>query len=72
MVPNVVGSVLTYAIETWSMSPTDKNMICICERKILRSIFGGIQENGTQRRRSNLDLYRSYKEFDIVNFIKIQ
>ncbi|GFX69954.1 uncharacterized protein TNCV_2079341 [Trichonephila clavipes] len=65
-------SVLTYAWETWSMSGTDENMISIYERKILRSIFGGIQENGTWRRRSNLGLCRSYKESDIVNFFKIQ
>ncbi|GFV24582.1 uncharacterized protein TNCV_1914441 [Trichonephila clavipes] len=30
------------------------------------------QENGTWRRRSNLELYQSYKESDIVDFIKIQ
>ncbi|GFW46902.1 uncharacterized protein TNCV_2982581 [Trichonephila clavipes] len=54
------------------MSRTDEKMISIYERKILRSIFGGIQENGTWRRRSNLELYRSYKESDIVNFIKMQ
>ncbi|GFV43983.1 uncharacterized protein TNCV_2226651 [Trichonephila clavipes] len=53
------------------MSRTDLNMISIYERKILRSLFGGIQENET-RRRSSLELYRSHKEFDIVNFIKIQ
>ncbi|GFV61736.1 uncharacterized protein TNCV_188941 [Trichonephila clavipes] len=29
-------------------------------------------EKGTWRRRSNLELYRSYKESDNVNFIKIQ
>ncbi|GFW39812.1 uncharacterized protein TNCV_2419781 [Trichonephila clavipes] len=54
------------------MSRTNENRISIYERKILRSIFGGIQENGTWRRRSSLELYRSYKESDIVNFIKIQ
>ncbi|GFX72186.1 uncharacterized protein TNCV_1954621 [Trichonephila clavipes] len=54
------------------MSRTDESMMCICERRILRFIFGGIQENGTWRRRSNLELYRSYKESDIINFIKIQ
>ncbi|GFS78540.1 uncharacterized protein TNCV_3147791 [Trichonephila clavipes] len=54
------------------MSRTDENMISIYERKILRFIFGGIQENGTWRRRSNFELYQSYKESDIVNFIKIQ
>ncbi|GFW69065.1 uncharacterized protein TNCV_2919631 [Trichonephila clavipes] len=54
------------------MSRTDKNMINIYERKILRFIFEGIQEKGTWCRRSNLDIYQSYKESDIVNFIKIQ
>ncbi|GFV81881.1 uncharacterized protein TNCV_1057681 [Trichonephila clavipes] len=43
-----------------------------CERKVLRFIFGGFQENGTRQRRPNLELYQSYKESDIVNFIKIQ
>ncbi|GFX98136.1 uncharacterized protein TNCV_4907811 [Trichonephila clavipes] len=54
------------------MSRTDENMISIYERKILRFLFGGIQENEIWSRRSNLDLYQSYKESDIVNFIKIQ
>ncbi|GFW28917.1 uncharacterized protein TNCV_202401 [Trichonephila clavipes] len=55
-----------------SVSRTDESMISIYERKISGLIFGGIQENGIWRRRSNLELYRSYKEFDIVNFIKVQ
>ncbi|GFS73312.1 uncharacterized protein TNCV_4711921 [Trichonephila clavipes] len=58
--------------ETLSMSRTDENTISIYERKILRFIFGGIQEIGTWQRRSNFELYQSYKESDIVNFIKIQ
>ncbi|GFU78565.1 uncharacterized protein TNCV_2301771 [Trichonephila clavipes] len=40
--------------------------------KILRFIFGGIQKNGTWRRRSNFELYQSHNESDIVNFITIQ
>ncbi|GFU31869.1 uncharacterized protein TNCV_1111301 [Trichonephila clavipes] len=52
------------------MSRTGEN-ISIYERKILRFSFGGIQENGTWRR-SNFELYQSYKESDIVNFIKMQ
>ncbi|GFV02678.1 uncharacterized protein TNCV_2743511 [Trichonephila clavipes] len=35
-------------------------------------IFGGIQENETWQKRSNLELYRLYKESDIVIFTKIQ
>ncbi|GFX19833.1 uncharacterized protein TNCV_1433941 [Trichonephila clavipes] len=34
--------------------------------------FPQYARNGTWRRRSNLELYRSYKESDIVNFIKVQ
>ncbi|GFV40637.1 uncharacterized protein TNCV_2117131 [Trichonephila clavipes] len=54
------------------MSRTDDIMISIYERKILRLIFGRIPKNGTRRRRSNLELYQSYKESDIIKFIKIQ
>ncbi|GFY24030.1 uncharacterized protein TNCV_1010831 [Trichonephila clavipes] len=54
------------------MSRTDENVISINEMKILRFIFGGIQEKGRWRRRSNLEPFRSYQESDIVNFIKIQ
>ncbi|GFX46826.1 uncharacterized protein TNCV_4039721 [Trichonephila clavipes] len=54
------------------MSRTDENMISIYERKVLRFIFRGIQENGTCRRRSNLELYQSFKESDIVNFFIVQ
>ncbi|GFU36799.1 uncharacterized protein TNCV_365611 [Trichonephila clavipes] len=54
------------------MSRKNEIMISVYECKILRFIFGGIQENGTLGRRSNLELYQSYKESDIVNFIKIQ
>ncbi|GFY10893.1 uncharacterized protein TNCV_1124151 [Trichonephila clavipes] len=53
------------------MSRTDED-ISIYERKILRFIFGGIQEKGMYRRRSNLELYKSYEESDIANFIKVQ
>ncbi|GFW55924.1 uncharacterized protein TNCV_4390651 [Trichonephila clavipes] len=52
------------------MSRTDENMISIYKRKILKFIFGEVQENGTWR--SNFELYHSYKESDIINFIKIQ
>ncbi|GFV44150.1 uncharacterized protein TNCV_2770461 [Trichonephila clavipes] len=69
---SLLRSVLTYACETWSMSRTDEIMISIYERKILKFIFGGNQEKGTWQRRSNCELYQSYKESDIVNYIKTQ
>ncbi|GFW81267.1 uncharacterized protein TNCV_376151 [Trichonephila clavipes] len=54
------------------MSRAGENMISIYERKILRFIFGGIQEKGTWRKISSFELYQSYPESDIVNFLKIQ
>ncbi|GFU37571.1 uncharacterized protein TNCV_4274921 [Trichonephila clavipes] len=69
---SILRSVLTYACETRSASRTDEIVMGVYERKMFRFIFGGIRENGTWRRRSNLELYRSYKESDIVNFVKIQ
>ncbi|GFW09633.1 uncharacterized protein TNCV_3997391 [Trichonephila clavipes] len=52
------------------MSRADEIMITIYERKSLRFICGGIQENGKWRR-LNLELCQSYKDSDIVNFIKL-
>ncbi|GFW11772.1 uncharacterized protein TNCV_1083181 [Trichonephila clavipes] len=52
-----------------------------CERCLLARLPGMFRlpkssynrrENGTWRRRLNFQLYQSYKESDIVNFIKIQ
>jgi hypothetical protein len=45
-------------------------MLGCFERKILRSIFGATQEGGMWRR-FNFELYRLYKEPDIVKTIKI-
>ncbi|GFU84288.1 hypothetical protein TNCV_619551 [Trichonephila clavipes] len=36
----------------------------------LQIYFGRIEENGIWQRRSNLELYHSYRESDIVKFIK--
>ncbi|GFX66968.1 uncharacterized protein TNCV_4180931 [Trichonephila clavipes] len=57
--------------ETRSMSRTDEIMTSIYERKILRFIFGGIQDNWTWRRTRNTELYQSYQLSGIVSFIKI-
>jgi hypothetical protein len=47
-------------------SRSDEAMLGCFERKILRSIFGAMQEGGMWRRRYNYELYRLYKEPDIV------
>jgi hypothetical protein len=41
------------------------------ERKILRSIFGAVQDKGQWRRRYNSELYKLYDEPDLVKYIQI-
>jgi hypothetical protein len=62
---------LTYGSETWTLSRSDEDMLRCFERKILRSIFGATQESGMWRRRYNFEMYRLYKEPDIVKTIKV-
>jgi hypothetical protein len=63
--------VLTYASETWTLSKTDERLLSVFERRILRCIFGAVQENGVWRKRYNHELYELFNEPDIVKYIKI-
>lgn len=54
------------------MSQNDERLLGIFERKILRKIFGAINENELWRRRYNFELYQLYNNSDIVKFIKVQ
>jgi hypothetical protein len=38
----------------------------------LRYIFGPVEENGTWRKRHNLELYKLFNEPDIIVFIKVK
>jgi hypothetical protein len=62
---------LTYASETCTLSKSVEDMLGCFESKILRSKFGATQESVMWRRRYNFELYRLYKEPDIVKIIKI-
>ncbi|GFV21936.1 uncharacterized transposon-derived protein F52C9.6 [Trichonephila clavipes] len=58
--------------ETWPLTLRDEEALRIFERKILRCILGGIQVNRSWRRRSSLELYKIYKQTDVVKFVKLQ
>jgi hypothetical protein len=62
--------VLAYGAETWVLSKSDKNILKVFERKILRAIFGPTNKHGEWRIKYN-ELYTLYKESDIVTYIKI-
>jgi hypothetical protein len=51
----LIRPVATYASETWTLSKADERALGLFERKILRSIFGAVQDKGQWRRRCNLN-----------------
>jgi hypothetical protein len=53
------------------LSKSNKTILRVYERKILRAIFGLTNENGEWRIKYNNELYTLYKESDIVTYIKI-
>ena len=68
----IIRSILCYASETWTLSKKTEMMLGIFERKILRRIFGAVQENSNWRIRYNHELYEQYKSLDIVTYIKFK
>jgi hypothetical protein len=48
----------------------DERLLSIFERRILRYIFGPVEENGTWRRRYNHELYKLFNEPDIIGYIQ--
>jgi hypothetical protein len=61
-----------YRFETRTLTKSDENSLRIFERKILRKIYGPVQEGDTWRIRNNVELNRSIKGEDIVKLIKAQ
>jgi hypothetical protein len=62
----LVRPVLTYVSETWTVSKTDKRLLIVFERRILRCIFGKVQENGVWRKIYNCELHELFNEPDTV------
>jgi hypothetical protein len=40
----LVRPVLTYASETWTLAKTDERLLSVFERRMLKCIFGTVQE----------------------------
>jgi hypothetical protein len=67
----LVRPVVIYASKTWTLSTSDERLLSVFERRILRCIFGAVQENGVRRKKYNNELYELFNEPDIVEYIKI-
>jgi hypothetical protein len=60
---------LTYASETWVLSKAGKRSLGLFERRVLRCIFGAVQDKGMWRKRYNLELYKPFNELDVIKHI---
>ena len=67
----LIRTAVTYGCEAWTLSGRNEQQLRIFERKILREIFGPVQdENGIWRIRKNHELNELIGNADIVRFIK--
>jgi hypothetical protein len=66
-----VRPVLIYASETWVLSKADERSLGLFERRVLRCIFGAVQDKSTRRKRDNHELYNIFNKPDITKYIKI-
>jgi hypothetical protein len=66
-----IYTVVTYGSETWTLSKKSGSALSIFERKILRRIYGPVQDNGRWRFRYK-ELYELYGEPDLVTCIKLK
>ena len=58
--------VLMYGAESWTLSESDKNLLGVFERKVLRMIYGPVCENNEWRMRYNHELYQLYRDTSIA------
>jgi hypothetical protein len=68
----LIRPVVTYGSEAWNLTKSDENVLRIFERKILRKIYGLIQEGDIWRIRNNEEMSRSINREDIAIFIKLE
>jgi hypothetical protein len=68
----LIRTVLTYGSETWTLTKNSENALSTFERKILRIMYGPVQDNGQWRIRYNKELYELYGEPDLVTCFKLK
>ncbi|XP_058448806.1 uncharacterized protein LOC131428778 [Malaya genurostris] len=66
----LIRPVILYGHEPWIMLEEALQALGVFERRVLRTIFGGVQENGVWRRRMNHELAALYREPSIQKVAK--
>jgi cell fate (sporulation/competence/biofilm development) regulator YlbF (YheA/YmcA/DUF963 family) len=54
---STIKPMITYAVETWTLTERDMNYLLICERRILKKNFGPVQERDGWRIRTKPELH---------------
>jgi len=68
---SLIRPVVTYGCEAWTLTNRDEQHLRIFKRRVLRKIFGPVQnEDGSWRIRMNYELNELIGNADIVRFIK--
>ena len=63
---------IRHASKTWTLSKTNERQLSLSEGKVLRCIFGAKRENEICRKRHNYEIYETFNEPNIVNYIKVK
>ena len=66
----IIYPILTYGSETWILNKKEEKQLIVFENKILRKIFGPINEENVWRRRHNYEIRELYKDPDIIAELK--
>jgi len=66
----LIGPLLTYAYETWTVSKANVRRLSLFERRVLRCIFGAKKENEIWRKRYDYELYEIFNDSSIISYIK--
>jgi hypothetical protein len=66
----LIRPILSYGSETWTVTSEEMNALRIFERKIVRRIYGPINEGESWRIRTNKEIEDVLEGADIVKFIK--
>jgi hypothetical protein len=66
----LIKPVLLYGCETWAMGKNDESKISIFERKVLRKIYGPVNDKGKWQIRYNNELYQLLGEPDIIKEVQ--
>ena len=66
----LIRPVVTYGCEAWTLSASDTNALRVFERKVMRRIYGPVNDDGMWRIRHNSEIEVILCNRNIVRFVK--